>query len=70
MGRQLLGQPSGVGSGVGVGLRRYPSFLPFSARLRLWLLTLAVPELGGEVESGSQDGRELGRSEVDPVAEP
>lgn len=55
---------------MGVGLRGYPSFLPFSAGLGLWLLTLAVPELGGEVESGSQGGRELGTSEVDSVAEP
>lgn len=66
MGRQLLGQPTGGGG----TLRGYPSFLPFSVGLGLWLLTLAVPELEGEVESGSQGGRELDVSEVDPMVEP
>lgn len=36
----------------------------------MWLLTLAVLELEGEVESSSQGGRKLGVSEVDPVVEP
>lgn len=46
-----------------------PSCL-FYVVLGMWLLTLAVLELEGEVESGSHCGRKLGVSEVDPVVEP